>query len=89
MSLFQNGGQPGLGVAQLLVVGAFAAGLFKTWTYGAIVLMNLSSLLVAMPRLIDPYKPPNALFWASLPVLAASVALFLLRDRDVTASLGR
>ena len=79
----------GLGVAQLAIVAAFAAGLFKTWTYGAIVLMNLASLIVAAPRLMDPYKVPNALFWASVPVLAASIALFLLRDRDTTASIGR
>ena len=78
----------GLGIAQLLLVLTFAAGALKTWTYGAIVLMNLSSLVVASPRLIDPYKVPNALFWASLPVLAASIALFLLRDRDKTLSAG-
>ena len=77
----------GLGLAQLLLVLAFAAGALKTWTYGAIVLMNLSSLIVSFPRLMDPYKVPNALFWASLPVLAASVALFLLRDRDTTLSV--
>ena len=79
----------GLGVAQLAIVAAFAAGLFKTWTYGAVVLMNLASLLVAAPRLMDPYKPPNALFWASVPVLAASIALFLLRNRDTTATVER
>ena len=77
-----------LGVAQLVIVLAFAAGVLKFWTYGAVLAMNLSSVLVAVPRMINPYMPPNALFVASLPVLAASLLLFLLRDRDRLLALG-
>ena len=76
-----------IGIAQLIVVLAFAAGALKFFTYGAVVLMNLSSLVVSWARLIDPYTTPNALFWASLPELAASVALFLLREHDRTLSV--
>jgi putative oxidoreductase len=77
-----------LGAAQLLIVLAFAAGVQKFWTYGAVLAMNAVTLLVSIPRLIAPYNGPSTLFWASVPVLAASLALFLLRDRDRMASIG-
>ncbi len=77
----------GLGVAQLLIVLAFAAGVQKFWTYGAVLAMNAVTLVVSVPRLIAPYNGPSTLFWASVPVLAGSLALFLLRDRDRMASI--
>jgi putative oxidoreductase len=71
-----------LGVAPTAVVLAFAAGLFRFFTYGAAVLMHGASTLSTWGRLIDPYAGGNHLFWAAVPVLAALIALFILRDRD-------
>lgn len=72
----------GIGVVQTAVVLAFAAGVLKTWTYGALLLMHTVSVLSTWERLLNPYEPPNHLFWAGVPVLAALGALFLLRDAD-------
>lgn len=78
----------GLGVAQTAVVLAFMAGLWKRVTYGAILAMHLVSTLSTWERLIDPYTRPNALFWAAVPVLAALIGLYLLRDEDRLLSVG-
>lgn len=79
----------GLGVAQLALVACFALGLFKTLTYGAVTLMHTVSTFASYGRYLDPLARPNILFWAAVPVLAAMVALFILRDRDRMWTLGR
>lgn len=70
------------GLAQVLLIAAFMAGLFRFWTYGALVVIHTMSVLTTLPRLIDPFSPPNHLFWAGVPLIALLLALFLLRDRD-------
>ncbi len=70
------------GVLQALVILAFMAGLFRFWTYGALLAMHSVSVFSTIPRLIDPFTPPNHLFWAAIPVLGLLIVLFLLRDRD-------
>jgi len=72
----------GLGAVQLLVVLAFAAGLMRLWSYGAILAMHAASVLVTLGQLANPYQSPNHLFWAGVPTLAAMLMLFLLRDAD-------
>ena len=72
----------GIGIIQTLVVLAFVAGFFKIWTYGAILGMHAVSTLSTYKELLNPYEPPNHLFWAAVPLLAALIALFLLRKED-------
>lgn len=72
----------GLGVAQLVVVALFAAGAFRTFSYGVVLAMHLVSTVASYPMYLDPWARPNILFWAALPVLAAMLALFILRNRD-------
>ena len=71
-----------IGIIQTLIILAFMAGLFKLWTYGAILGMHAISTLSSYKELFNPYEPPNHLFWAAVPLLAALVALFLLRKED-------
>ena len=80
----------GLGVLQVLIVLAFALGLVKFWTYGAILLMHAVTTVASVGKILPPFGPgSNILFWASVPVLAAILALFLLRDRDRLLVIGR
>ena len=72
-----------IGIIQTLFVLAFMAGLFKLWTYGAILGMHAVSTFSSYQQLLNPYEPPNHLFWAAVPTLAALVGLFLLRKDDV------
>ena len=79
----------GLGVFQLLLVLAFLAGAAKTWTYGAILLLHAASTFVSWRQYLAPYEGPNILFFAAWPMLAACLALFLLRDQDRLWVIGK
>ncbi len=76
-----------IGVIQTLIVLGFLAGLFKTFTYGALLGMHTVSVLSTYQQLINPYQPPNHLFWAGVPVLGALIALFILRKNDTLLTL--
>lgn len=78
-----------VGILQTLIVLAFMAGLLKTWTYGAILGMHAVSTLSTYQELLDPYRPPNHLFWAAVPLLAAIIALFILRKEDNFLTIGK
>ena len=79
-----------IGAVQVLLILAFAAGAFKTWTYGAIFLMHAGGTLAGWSRMIPPYGPSASMtFWAAVPVLAAIFELFLLRDRDRMLAVSR
>jgi putative oxidoreductase len=71
-----------LGGAQLLLVLAFLAGIARTFTYGAILLLHAVSTLATWRQYFVPYEDINILFFAAWPMLAACLALFLLRDQD-------
>jgi len=72
-----------LGLVQIGIIAAFAAGFARLWTYGAVLLMHTASTASTYPHLVKPWaEGSQLLFWAAVPVLAALVALFLLRDRD-------
>ena len=75
-------------VAQLVLVIAFAAGFFKTFTYGTATPMHAASTFASYWRYMDPFARPNILFWAAIPVLAAMIALYILRHRDGMWTLG-
>ena len=71
-----------IGILQTAIVLLFLAGLFKLWTYGAILGMHALSTLSTYEPLLNPYTLPNHLFWAAVPTLGAIFALFLMRKED-------
>ena len=71
-----------IGIAQTAIVLAFMAGVLRFWTTGALLVMHTVSMAASIPRLIDPFTPPNHLFWAGVPVIALLVGLLVLRNRD-------
>ena len=78
-----------IGVVQLIIVLGFVAGILKTWTYGAVLIMHAASTLVSFPRYLDPFTAPNILFFASWPMLAACFGVFYLRDLDTLWTVGK
>lgn len=77
-----------LGVLQVAIVIAFLAGYRKTLSYAAVALMNAASLVVSLPLILAPYQgETNHLFVASIPIVAASAVLFLLRDHDTALTV--
>ena len=71
-----------LGVIQLLIVFAFAIGLWRTWTYGLMAAMSAAGVLGSLGSLLTYYDYPRNLMLTSIPTLGALIALFLLRDLD-------
>ncbi|MFU8896648.1 MAG: hypothetical protein ACNA8J_09700 [Gammaproteobacteria bacterium] len=78
-----------LGSLQLIVVLAFLAGKWRFWTYGAVLLMHAVSTLSSFRQYLAPFEGPNLLFFAAWPMLAACIALFLLRDQDTLWTVDR
>jgi len=75
-----------IGIVQLIIILSFAAGLFKTWTYGLVLMLHTVSTVSTFSLYTRPFD--NLLFFAAWPMLAACIALFLLRDWD-TFSLNK
>ena len=73
-----------IGIVQIAIILAFAAGFLRFWSYGAVLLMHAVSTASTFDKLIEPWAagPRGLLFWAAVPALGAIIALFLLRDRD-------
>ena len=78
---------PLIGVAEAILSVAILVGAWKTVTYGLGLLLHAVSTASSYAQLLDPFGE-NHLFIAAIPVLAAFVALFLLRRHDTRWSLG-
>lgn len=80
-----------VGIAEIILLAVFVAGLCKRFTYGAVLVLHAISTLSSFKQYLAPYEGGNLLFFAAWPMLAACVALYLLRREDVlwTASSGR
>ncbi|MBA2564330.1 MAG: hypothetical protein H0V09_02750 [Gemmatimonadetes bacterium] len=71
------------GAVEIAIAGCLFLGVFRTVAYGAALALHAVSVLVSWRQLVDPWgDPANHLFIASVPVLGALIALFLLRHRD-------
>ncbi len=75
-----------IGSVQLILIVLFVAGLFKVWTYSAVLLFHAASTLSSFGLYLEPFD--NLLFFAAWPMLSACIALFLMRDWD-TLTLGK
>ncbi|MGH8284187.1 MAG: hypothetical protein ACRETT_00290 [Steroidobacteraceae bacterium] len=78
-----------IGVAETALLAAFVAGLWKRWTYGAVLLFHAVSTLSTFRQYLDPWEATNLLFFAAWPMLAACYALYVLRDDDVLLTVKR
>jgi putative oxidoreductase len=77
-----------VGALEILLGLAFLAGLWKTLSYGLGLLLHAVSTLATYQELLSPFGE-NHLFLAAIPVLAAFIALFLLRRQDALWSAGK
>ena len=71
-----------IGAIEIIILLLFLAGYKKTYTYGAVLAFHAVSTMSSFKQYLAPFEGPNLLFFASWPMLAACLALFLLRDRD-------
>lgn len=75
------------GALEVLLGLAFLAGWRKTLSYGLGLLLHAVSTLATWRELLAPFGA-NHLFLAAIPVLAAFIALFLLRRHDTLTLWG-
>jgi hypothetical protein len=73
----------GIGAVEIVIVTAFLAGFMKRFSYGAVLVLHAISTISSYKQYLAPFAGPNILFFAAWPMLAACLALYLLRDRDV------
>ena len=74
-----------LGAIEMVIILAFMAGLWKRYTYGFVMLIHSVSTFSAWEKYTIDI---NLLFFAAWPMLAACVALYLLRDQDTKFTIG-
>ena len=72
---------------QMVVIIAFLFGALRRLSYGLVLAMHTVSTLSSWRQYLDPFD--NLLFFASWPMLAACVALYLLRDHDNLLSINK
>lgn len=74
-----------IGVGQAVIVVMFTIGLLRTWSYGLVLVMHGASTLSSWKQYLNAFD--NLLFFAAWPMLAACIALFLLRNHDTLLNL--
>ncbi|MBI1776735.1 MAG: DoxX family membrane protein [Proteobacteria bacterium] len=72
----------GHGAVEVIVAAALLLGLYRRPTYALAALGHGISVVASYRQLLAPYTDINHLFAASVPVLGAFIALYLLRDCD-------
>ncbi|WP_290649155.1 hypothetical protein [Aquisalimonas sp.] len=83
----EAGAMYAIGLAQIAIEIAFVLGVARFWTYGFVLVTHGISTLSSWQQYLSPFD--HMMFLAAIPMLAACVTLFLLRDRDNLFSLGR
>lgn len=71
-----------LGVLELLLLLGFLAGFKKRVAYGLVLVLHAVSTFSSFRQYLSPFEGSNLLFFAAWPMLAACLALYLLRDSD-------
>lgn len=83
-----------IGALETVLAIAIIVGLWRKWSYGLGLGFHTISVVSTWKQLIDPwglylFERPQHLFLAGVPVLAAFVTLYLLRDWDAWTVDGR
>lgn len=78
-----------IGAVEIVIVAAFLLGVKKRLTYGTVLALHAISTVSSYKQYLAPYDGPNILFFAAWPMLAACLALYLLRDQDVLLTIGK
>lgn len=83
-----------IGAAEAVIAIAIIVGVWRTWSYGLGLALHAISVAASWKQLADPwglylFDRPQHLFLAGVPVLAAFVVLYILRESDVWTVDGR
>ncbi|MFP3982998.1 MAG: hypothetical protein ACLFV2_04825 [Desulfurivibrionaceae bacterium] len=78
-----------IGAIEIVIVAAFLFGLRKRLSYGIVLILHAISTFSSYGQYLAPYEGANIMFFAAWPMLAACLALYLLRDQDVLFTIGK
>ncbi|NYZ64967.1 hypothetical protein H0A36_03035 [Endozoicomonas sp. SM1973] len=76
-----------IGSVELVVLLLFVVGYMKKYSYGAVLFFHAISTLSSFKQYVNPFEGANLLFFAAWPMLAACLALFMLRHSDKKLSV--
>ena len=62
---------PYVGIAQMVLLALFAIGLWRTFSYASLALMQGAGVLGSTPNWMNFTNYPNNLIWAAIPALGA------------------
>lgn len=71
-----------LAAAELVLLITFLLGWKPRLTYGAVLILHGISTLSSYKQYLSPFESNNLLFFAAWPMLAACLALYIMRDFD-------
>lgn len=75
-----------LGALESALALAIIIGAFRRWSYGIGLLLHAATTIATVRLILDPWGlisgEPQHLFFAAVPLLAAFLALYLLREFD-------
>ena len=73
----------GIGIAELILIILFIAGIFKGMTYLIVLVFHAISTLAPINVYLNAYSDPsNLLFFAAFPMLGACLFLYMFRNED-------
>lgn len=82
LSEFTGAWMTTLAIIELLIIVLFVLGLFKELTYLAVLMFHTISVLSSYQAYFTPFNAPHLLFFAAIPMWAACLSLYLMRDSD-------
>lgn len=71
-----------VGILQAAICVLFVIGMWRTLSYGALVLMQGAGIWGSLSNLMNYTNYPNNLMLAAVPAFGAVLALWILRDLD-------
>ena len=73
-----------IAIVELVVIIGFVTGLYKKWTYGAVLILHAVSTLSSWQQYLGF---GNLLFFAAWPMLAACWTLYVMREEDTLLTI--
>lgn len=76
-----------IGAVELVIIILFLFGMFKKLSYGFVLFAHAISTFSSYKQYFVPFDKGNLLFFAAIPMLAACLALYLLKNYDTKCTL--
>ena len=71
-----------IGLIELVILTAFILGVYKRFSYGAVLIFHTVSTWSSYQQYMSPFEGSHLLFFAAWPMLAGCLMLYLLREDD-------